>query len=286
MGMIVNHNMESMRIYNMYEKNTVGLQDSMYKVSSGKKINFASDDPSGIGIAKRINTRVDSVNRAKSNVQNDQAIIKMADTALTNMADIVSTIREKVVMAGSSSLTSSQRKQLGSDINTLIEQYDNIMKDAKYDGVAFFDSAGDLVKKGFNVQYGADGGNSWQIQFTSLNASVLSLTAANIGTKVGTATLSKVNSSVTAALSKVDSALNKILTEQTKVGTYELRLGYLSDNRTNEATALTELESSITDIDTAKAMTEFMRYNILTQASQTMLAQSGQSASMVLRLLE
>ena len=284
--MIVNHNMESMRIYNMYEKNTIGLQDSMYKVSSGKKINFASDDPSGIGISKRISTRVDSANRAKSNVQNDQAIIKMADTALTNMADIVSTIREKVVMAGSSSLTSSQRKQLGSDINTLIDQYDNIMKDAKYDGISFFDSASDFTSKGFNVHYGADGGDHMVIKFAKLNGSQIKLKTSLISAKINSATLSTLSTKIGSALSNVDSALNSILTEQAKVGTYELRLGYLSDNRTNEVTALTELESSITDVDTAKAMTEFMRYNILTQASQTMLAQSGQSASMVLRLLE
>lgn len=286
MSMVINTNMDSLRVYNMYNQNSIGLQSSMYKVASGKRINFAGDDPSGIGIAERVRNRIDSSEQAKKNIQNDNAVIKMADGALSNMSEVITNIKEKVLLASNSSVTSTERSQIKLDIDELMSRYDDIVKDAKYGGQTFFDSAAasSYTTTGFRVQYGPDGGDGFSITFDKLDKGTQGLTASNISNKITGAFVTSAN--VTSAITQLDTALNNVVKAQAKIGTYEQRLGYLSDTRTNEITALTELESSVRDTDMAKGMTDFMKYNILTQASQLMLAQAGQNPSMVLRLLE
>lgn len=288
MSMVINTNMDSLHIQSAYNKNNIKLQSSMYKVSTGQKINSSGDDPSGLAMSERIRTRIDSVDRAKANLQSDTAIMKMADGALSNMSEIISSIREKVVAAGSSGVTSADRQNLKNDIDTLITRYDEIVKDAKYGGYSFFDTAAatsyTTTNSGFRVQYGADSGNNFELTFAKLDAKTVGLTASKIGNNISAAVIK--TSAIDTALNNIDSALNNVLKQQASIGTYEQRLGYLSDNRTNESLALKELDSTIRDTDMAQGMSEFMKYNILTQASQLMLAQAGQNPSMVLRLLE
>lgn len=89
-----------------------------------------------------------------------------------------------------------------------------------------------------------------------------------------------------AAISTIDTALNKALNEQTKLGAMEARLGYTSDNLTTMNENLEASDSVMRDSDVAKEMTNYMKYSVLSQAAQYMLAQAGQNAFSVLNLLQ
>ena len=286
MSISVNSNLLSLNVQNSYNKNVVGLQSSMDKLSSMQKINYAGDDPAGIGISERLRTRIQSIDKANQNLQNDSAILKIADGALSNMADIVSSIREKIVQAADDSTTDDARVRLGKDIDNLISRYDDVMKDAKYGSRAFFDKTDStgIQKKNFAVQHGADAADNFELTFSALDAASLGIASSAVGS--GVIKTGAVASDIKALITTVDSALASIYNEQSTIGSYEQRLGYLSDNKTAEATALRELESGIRDLDPAKGMTDFMKYNIRTQASQYMLAQAGQVPAMVLQLLQ
>lgn len=88
------------------------------------------------------------------------------------------------------------------------------------------------------------------------------------------------------AIGIIDTALNKALAEQTKLGAIESRLGYTSDNLTTMNENLEAANSAFTDSDIAKEMTNYMKYSVLSQASQYMLAQASQNAFSVLNLLQ
>ncbi len=284
MSVSLNTNMLSLNVANTYNKNVVGLQNSMNALSTGQRINYAGDDPAGMGISERLRTRIDSLDQASKNIQNDNSILKIADGALTNMADIVSSIREKLVQAANDSTAGADRARLGKDIDNLINRYEDVVKDAKYGDNQFFVDANGFQKNKFNVQGGADKGDNFALEFTALDATKVSLTTANYGsTKLTSSALASVASGM---LASIDAIADKIYLEQSKIGSYEQRLGYLADNRTAETTALRELESGIRDTDVAKGMTDFMRYNIRTQTSQYMMAQANQVPAMVLQLLQ
>ena len=88
------------------------------------------------------------------------------------------------------------------------------------------------------------------------------------------------------ALDKINTALDTALNEQTKLGALEARLGYTSDNLTTMNENLEAADSTMRDSDIAKEMTNYMKYSVLAQASQYMLAQSSQNAFSVLNLLQ
>ncbi|MBR0288149.1 MAG: hypothetical protein IJQ82_04155 [Selenomonadaceae bacterium] len=89
----------------------------------------------------------------------------------------------------------------------------------------------------------------------------------------------------TSAISIIDNAITKTLNEQTRLGAMESRLGYTSDNILTMNENLEAADSAIRDSDMAKEMTSYMKYAVLAQASQYMLAQAGQNAYQVLNLL-
>lgn len=88
------------------------------------------------------------------------------------------------------------------------------------------------------------------------------------------------------ALTAIDDAINKTLVEQTRLGALEARLGYTSDNLTSMNTNLESGISAYRDADIAKEMTDYMKYSVLQQSSQYMLAQATQNPFSVLQLLQ
>ncbi len=91
--------------------------------------------------------------------------------------------------------------------------------------------------------------------------------------------------SANAAINVFDNAINIALKEQTQIGSVENRLDYTQDNLTTASENVQASESTIRDVNMAKAMTEYTKNNVLLQASQAMLAQANQSSQNVLQLL-
>ena len=88
------------------------------------------------------------------------------------------------------------------------------------------------------------------------------------------------------AIAIIDNAISKTLTEQTRLGAMEARLGYTSDNLITMNENLESGVAAYTGSDMAKEMTEYMKYSVVSQAAQYMLANAGQNAYNVLQLLQ
>lgn len=284
MGMVIRNNIDSVRAYNIYNKNTMALSDTMYKVSSGQRINSAIDGPSDLAISERMRGRIRSNDQASRNVQQDTNLIKTAEGALSNIVDLLNTVRERIINAANDTNTSGERNLISSEISALISQIDENSK-VTYNGINLLDgtfgsAAG--VGSGLNFQIGGDQGLSMNINIEAMSSSGLGIA------NVGGATAIDVSSASAAmvSLGKIDSAINAVLVQRTELGSIEARLGFVADNLATETENLTASESAIRDLDMAKGMTDFMKFNVLTQASQFMLAQAGQNAYSVLNLLQ
>ena len=87
-------------------------------------------------------------------------------------------------------------------------------------------------------------------------------------------------------INALDTALNNALKAATSVGSIEQRLGYTADNVNTQIENLQASDSAIRDSDLAKEISDYMKWSVLSQASQYMLAQSNQNAFSVLNLLQ
>ena len=138
---------------------------------------------------------------------------------------------------------------------------------------------GTVPSSGNNLNFHIGGESDFTMTFTMESMTANSLLGSNsiVVTTVDDAK---------AAITSIDSALEKALKFQTKLGAYENRLGYTSDNLTTMNENLEAADSVMRDSDIAKEMTNYMKYAVLSQASQYMLAQAGQNAFSVLNLLQ
>ncbi|MFC3749542.1 flagellar hook-associated protein FlgL [Paenibacillus sp. GCM10012306] len=125
------------------------------------------------------------------------------------------------------------------------------------------------------LQVGANSGQSVKIAIDDYRTSSLGINGLAIDSK----------DKALEAIQLADFAISKVSGGRAKLGATQNRLEHTNSNLTNMAENLTSAESRIRDVDMAKAMMEFTKNNILTQAAQAMLAQSNQLPQSVLSLL-
>lgn len=130
-------------------------------------------------------------------------------------------------------------------------------------------------------QVGTKANQTVKIGFSDMRATALGLRAFD-GTTLNIGTQKNAN----AAISVLDLAMQKVLNQQTTIGSLESRMEYTASNLTIASENTQSSESVIRDANMAKEMTEYTKNNVITQAAQSMLAQANQNSSQVLSLLQ
>ena len=126
------------------------------------------------------------------------------------------------------------------------------------------------------IQHGTKAGQHMNIFINSMYSSTLGTDVADVSTR----------DRAVASIDYIDVALEYALDEATSVGAYLERMEYTENNVSTETENTQSAESTIRDADMAKEMIAYSKYNVLTQASQSMLAQANQNLSGVLSLLQ
>ncbi len=135
MAMVVKNNMSAISTLNTLNKNSSALSKSLEKVSSGMKINGAADDASGYAISERMRVQIRGLDQANSNTQNGNAMMKVAEGAVSSTVDILKTLKEKVINAANDTNTDSDRQTIQKELDQSIDQIDdnaNITYNGKY----------------------------------------------------------------------------------------------------------------------------------------------------------
>jgi len=127
-----------------------------------------------------------------------------------------------------------------------------------------------------DFQIGEEVGMKVSLTISDMSTAGLEINELNVGTKT----------SAQGAIDTIDKAINKVLEQQTSIGAMEARLGYVSDQVDTINENLQAADSALRDSDMAKEISTFMKYSVLSQASQYMLSQVNQNAFSVLNLLQ
>ncbi len=139
-GMVVKNNMSAMSSLNTLNKNHSALQKSLAKVSSGLRINSAGDDASGYAIAERMAVQMRSLDQDNKNTQNGNSMLKVAEGAVANTVEIISTLKEKVLNAANDTNTDSDRQQIQKELNQMVDQIDD-NANVTYNGMYMIDGS-------------------------------------------------------------------------------------------------------------------------------------------------
>jgi len=312
--MIINHNISALNTHRQLGANNNAVQGSLEKLSSGLQINRAGDDAAGLAISEKMRGQIRGLEMASKNAQDGISLIQTAEGALNETHAILQRMRELTVQAGNTGTQGED--ELGAiqeEISSLVEELGGETdskgisdrtqfngKDlltGKFAGEGQVDEDGSVVSgdgTSLTFQIGANGEQQLSVNIGNMSAEALG-TKDNDGKVTFNLTEIDVTEFATEGaeeskgfnkqLEAIDAAITTVSQQRSALGAVQNRLEHTINNLGASQENLTAAESRIRDVDMAKEMMEFTKNNILTQASQAMLAQANQTPQGVLQLL-
>ena len=190
MPLSINTNIASLTAQRAMLNSNSALETSYERLSTGQRINSASDDAAGLAIGKDLESRVSGLNQAIRNVNDGISMVQIAEGSLDEATSILQRMRDLAVQGSNGSLSSTEQGYLDTEQEKLATSLDDVLKQAKFDDMTLIDStATDADDKNSTktLQIGADSGETLGVVFQGLSAASLGVAAADI-TMDGTST--------------------------------------------------------------------------------------------------
>ena len=144
--MIINTNVSSITAQEAATNTGKSIKSSLEKLSTGLKINKASDDASGLAIADKLRTQATSIDQGIANGNSAVTLLQIADKSMAEQSNILDTVKAKLIQANTDTTSADGRESIRKDISKLLEQLDNIAEQTNYNGnVLLQASAGDTA---------------------------------------------------------------------------------------------------------------------------------------------
>ncbi len=283
--MRINHNISSMIGQGSLTHQTTALTKSLEKLSTGMRINRASDDAAGLSVSESLRSKIRGMGRAKSNAEDGIALLQIAEGATGEVNNILQRLRELAIQSSTDTMTTTERSYIDKEFGQLMSEITRISDSASYNGMTLLD--------GQAGSFGVSGGQASVLHIGSgssssvdrISITVTAMTLGALGMNPTTTSVST-SASALAALSMIDNAVRSVNTMRSDMGAYVNRLEFAIANLGNQLYNTQDAESRIRDVDFAKETTEFTRAQILMQSATSMLAQSNQVPQGVLSLLK
>jgi len=272
-GVVANTNVSSLQASRILARNRQDLEKAMERLSSGKRINTAADDATGMAVAAKIRADVRSLDQAVRNANDGISFINTYDGAAAEIEGILVRMRELATQAQSGTYTTNDLAHADAEFQQLAAEITRIDSFTQFNRTAYDASVALQIGPTTNDTLTFDGND-------------LSVAATASGEKLGLSgkdLTSAANAS--AGLVAVDSALAVLATARAEAGAYSNRLQYTVGNLMNVSQRLKEALSGIEDADYAAESANLARGMVLAQAGTAMLAQANQSPQYILTLL-
>ncbi|MBA2933088.1 flagellin FliC [Sphingomonas sp. CGMCC 1.13654] len=269
---VINTNSAAMRAQNGTRLANMELQTAMARLSSGKRINNASDDAAGLAISNSMTSQINGMNQAISNANDGISMAQTADGALDEVTSMLQRIRELAVQSASGTYSDDDRTNMQAEVGLLTQQITSSLTGTTFNGVNLFDGSAGGGTGTVSIQVGSDAGNTIGLDFSQI---------ADTTAATSVATVADAND----AMTSVDAQLKVVDTARAKLGAAESRMNSVVNSLTANVTNLTDAKSRISDADFSVETTNLAKAQILSQAATAMLAQANQTPQGVMKLL-
>jgi len=285
MPISLNSNRDSYHAQTQLKKNSDALSRTFERLSSGLRINKASDDAAGLALADNLRGQGKIASVAIRNANDGISIVTMADSALNEVGNILNRMYELANQSSNGVYTNTQRSALSSEFISLGSEIERIAATTTFNNIALISNSSNI-----SVQVGLDGTANSLITVSNVGGTLASLGLASggsgalaysiIGTSVGFAQTASQN-----ALTAINAAIGSLGVARGVLGASQSRLtsavNYLQVVRENFVAA----ESRIRDADVAQEVAEMTRLQVLQQATTAVLAQANLQPQIALQLL-
>ena len=312
MALQVNNNTSAFNVFASSSQYDGNMKKSMSRLSSGTI--QVTDDPSGVGISERMRAQIRSSAMARNNVENGISLMQTADAWLQKIGDMLNRMSELAVEADDGTKTQKDVSNIQTEFKELQQEIVRITSKSsaagKFNGLFLFrggNGKGVVVNDGVNsgsisIQIGAEIGQKVGLNVVDLQVtntvtigtvstytySTNNLPATSTHTSVQWASIvdwRKLSVSASNTLGKLSKAIDHVANSRAQMGAQQARLEHTRSGLLAYEDNLRHAESKIRDIDMAKESTEFSKFQILSQISNSMLAQANQLPTSAVQLL-
>ncbi|RUR40108.1 flagellin [Vreelandella populi] len=280
---VINTNITSMIGQNNLRSSQSMLAQAQERLSSGLRINSASDDAAGQAIANKMTAQIKGMDQASRNASDGISLVQTMEGGLDQINDNLQRIRELAVQGANDTNTADDRAAITTEINERIAEIDRVAGSNNFNGTNLLASGASTA---LNIQVGANTSDNDVITVNTINASTSGLGIS------GSAAALSANSGADAThanfrtlIDDVDAAVKTLDENRATLGATLNRFDSVIDNLATTTTNLSEARSRIEDADYAVEVSNMTRANILQQAGTSMLAQANQTPQSVLSLL-
>ncbi len=278
MPLTINTNVASLSAQRNFNNNTMGLNKSLERLSSGFRINRASDDAAGLQISESLRSQIRGSQKALDNTQDGVNVLNIADGAMQTIQDNLQRVRELAVQAGNDTYATAQRSAINQEINALRTDIDRIANSAEFNGGSLLDG----TVSSFFIQVGAN--NSATNDRISISGALADTTTGASGLNLAAAAITD-NATAQTYIGSVDTALGTLNGRRATLGSLVNRLDSASKNLQVNTENLAASESRIRNVDVASESANMIKHQILQQASASILSQANQSTGLALSLI-
>jgi flagellin len=238
-----------------------GLNKTIERLTSGKRINHASDDAAGLGISNQLQSEVRVNNQAQRNANDGVSLLQVADGALDTITSLLQRKAELSQQATTGTIDTNGKANIDAEYTQINTQLNDIITNTKFNGAAVF-------------------GNTAKVAVGDFAAVDLTTPLKATAFKSGAA------AEAAGELSNVQADLQTVSTQRAQIGASQQTLTSYASILGVQVQNLTSAASQITDANVADEVVNVSKFQILNQAGISALGKSNQSAQSVLALLQ
>jgi flagellin len=278
-------NVPSLTAQRNLASSTGRLNQAFERLSSGLRINKASDDAAGLAIAEALKADARVATVGIRNANDGISIINIADQAIGQISNVLSRLSELAQQSANGVYGNVQRSALNNEFQALTSEIERIAFTTTFNGLRLLSGGGQVI-----FQVGFDGTSVSQVSYQGVAATLEALGLAAVGSSaptysiIGSTDLAS-QSAARLALDAINAAIASVSRNRGALGAAESRLQVTINNLQVARENFQAAESRIRDVDVATEAAELTRLNILQQAGASILAQANNQPQLALSLL-
>ncbi|MFT6068800.1 MAG: flagellin [Bacteriovoracaceae bacterium] len=276
MGLRIRTNVQSLKATNSLEKTKREESKTLQRLSSGSRINSASDDAAGLAISEKLKSQITSTRQAVRNANDGVSMVQTAEGGMNEVSNILIRLRELSVQAASDTVGDSERQFSNLEAQQLMSEVDRIASSTEFNGRKLLSGEGGQA----DLQVGIHNDESndriaYKVEDTNLTLSNLGIDGVSVASK----------DDARNNLETIDKALMTVNGSRASLGALQNRLQSSVNNLEVQNENLSAANSRIRDADMATESANIAKHRILSEAGTSILSQTNSSMNSALKLI-
>ncbi len=278
MAFSILNNIAGINAQNQLNLNSVNLNRTLLRLSSGKRINSGADDAAGLGIADSLKASLRALDQAVRNANDGVSVAQIADGALQEIGNLLNRAVQLASESATGTVDDTGRTALDNELTAIKAEIGRIAADTKYNGQELFSST--LGLKGVLSVFVGDISSA-----STINVNFVAIETGAIGGVTYSTAAVDTAAHATAALGTLSDAIAAVASARANLGAGMNRLQSAAAVIMNQVQNTQAAESGIRDANIAEEIANMTKYQILNQSGIAALTQANATAQSVLTLL-